>query len=143
MKEGFLVKKRIICLILCMLFSFCAFSALASDNIVFEMKDDVLYIRGEGVLDYIPADKYEEYSNMLACAREIVVEEGITEINGTFSNYTMLKKITLPVSLKKIGIYTFRGCIGLKTVFIPDNGMIIEGGAFERCTSLEKIYIPQ
>ena len=100
MKEGFLVKKRIICLILCMLFSFCAFSALASDNIVFEMKDDVLYIRGEGVLDYIPADKYEEYSNMLACAREIVVEEGITEINGTFSNYTpLLPRLPLPISI--------------------------------------------
>ena len=73
----------------------------------------------------------------------MIFEDGITEIGEIFTNQTTLEKVTLPNTLKSLGIYTFRGCTNLKEVVFPDTEFEILGGAFERCVNLKEVYIPE
>lgn len=101
---------------------------------------------------------------------ELVIPEGVKEIcsgpNTTYK-YSLrnLKKISLPKSLKIIGINTFsntklneiqipdsvqeiqassfEGCSMLKEIILPDSIKSIGDAAFKDCSSLEKIVIPE
>ncbi|MBR2546595.1 MAG: leucine-rich repeat domain-containing protein [Eubacterium sp.] len=79
--------------------------------------------------------------------REVVVEEGVTSIGNNFFNIlnedNMLKKVTLPESLRSIGAYAFNNSEYLDTVNIPGSVGYIGDGAFYCCSSLEEITIPE
>ena len=59
----------------------------------------------------------------------------------TFKNCVNLKEITLPESLTIIAYDAFFGCSSLTKVVIPDNVTEIEKTAFENCTSLTEATI--
>lgn len=74
--------------------------------------------------------------------KEIIIPEGVEEINYAFVSYFALEKVTLPESLKKISWSSFRGCSALKEINLPEGLEIIDYDAFSYCKSLESIKIP-
>ena len=60
------------------------------------------------------------------------------DMTGVFEECSSLESIELPASLTKIAASTFRES-GLRSVVIPGSVEVIEGSAFEGCTSLESV----
>ncbi len=75
---------------------------------------------------------------------DVVVENGITEINYSFSNHGFMniKTIEIPNSVTTIGGYAFHGCSGLTSVTIPESVTSIGASAFASCSSLSSVIIP-
>ena len=66
----------------------------------------------------------------------------VTQIkDGAFKNFTGLKSIVIPGSVKSI-VGVFEGCTGLETVVIAEQGLENMSRAFDRCSSLKTINIP-
>ena len=75
--------------------------------------------------------------------KEIIVGEGITELGyRTFMEMSMAHTIKLPTTLTAIGLSAFENCSSLKTVNIP-NGVTSLYQVFGNCTSLESVVIPE
>ena len=72
-------------------------------------------------------------------AETVIVEEGITYIpDFFFSRYYALKSVQLPDTLKTIGDSAFNSCTSLESVVIPDSvTAIYYGSVFVGCTSLK------
>mgnify|MGYP005779350855 FL=1 len=74
--------------------------------------------------------------------KEIIIPEGVEEINYAFVSYFALEKVTLPESLKKISWSCFRGCSALKEINLPEGLEVIDYDAFSYCKALEAVKIP-
>lgn len=74
--------------------------------------------------------------------KEIVIPEGVVEIDYAFAGYSALEKVTLPQSLKSIGLGCFTGCSSLKEINLPNGLESIGYEAFSYCKSLERMVIP-
>lgn len=72
---------------------------------------------------------------------DIVIPEGVTEMERTFYGYKKLSNITLPSTLKTLGDQTFANCIALKSVAVPASVESL-GSAFFGCEGLETVNIP-
>lgn len=74
----------------------------------------------------------------------INVEEGITSIgNDSFNEFTNLKSVSLPASLRKIGDSAFMRCPLLSNIDLPGGLTGIGISAFDQCTSLQTISLPE
>ena len=75
--------------------------------------------------------------------KEIVIEEGVTEIPRYFFGDCVgsLTTLSLPQSLETIGVGAFKGCASLASLDLPEGVATIEGRAFEGCTSLKSLVI--
>ena len=71
------------------------------------------------------------------------LSEGIEIIEkGTFKDLKNLKRITLPSTLKAIGVGAFEGCSSLEEVIIPEGTTLIGDWAFYRCKNLKRVTLP-
>lgn len=69
--------------------------------------------------------------------------EPVVSLRGnTFSNMPILKKVTLPDTIKEIRGQAFKNNRLLKEVNIPSNLKYLGGGAFYNCTSIKEINLP-
>lgn len=69
--------------------------------------------------------------------------EPVVSLRGnTFSNMPILKKVTLPDTIKEIRGQAFKNNRLLKEVNIPSNLEYLGGGAFYNCTSIKEINLP-
>lgn len=73
--------------------------------------------------------------------KSVVVPDGITVLNGTFTNCDLVTAI-LPESLTVIGPSTFFSCIYLKKINLPESLTVIGDRAFSYCKKLTEINIP-
>ena len=64
------------------------------------------------------------------------------DVYGAFYDCDSLTKVTIPNSVKSIGMCAFRFCDSLKTIIIGNSVTIIGNMAFDSCTSLTSITIP-
>ncbi len=72
----------------------------------------------------------------------VTFAEGLTELPlKAFYNNTTLKKIVLPQTLVTIGNQAFEGCTGLTELVIPDSVKEIGYAAFKNATNLEKVVL--
>ncbi|MBP5366119.1 MAG: leucine-rich repeat domain-containing protein [Bacteroidales bacterium] len=79
----------------------------------------------------------------LGSEAEVTIPDGTETIKGAFENNSSLTSVTIPASVKEIGMDAFRMCVNLTTVNIPATGVTtIRTGAFAVCSSLESIDIP-
>lgn len=122
--------------------------------------DCVLTIDGIGVMN---PDKDRAFGNQLACAKVIVVGEGITRICGLvggdveyvklpstleiiddecFKGCSKLKAVNMPPSVRRLGKEAFSGCEQLMSMVLPASIEHIESGAFKGCKSLRAITLP-
>ena len=73
----------------------------------------------------------------------VFIEDGFTYIDAsTFQNFTALKDVRLPATLKKVGSTAFNGCGSLESVVIPEGVREIEYGAFNGCSSMKYVVLP-
>ena len=73
---------------------------------------------------------------------KIELEEGMTVIPNYLCAKTPITEITIPSSVKEIGLWAFSGCTSLSTV---DLGSVekLSDRSFEDCTALTSIKIPK
>lgn len=147
------MKKRISIITLCigMLISCFQLSIYAKeeikgvyDGIHWEIEDNQLTLSGEGTYGSIfegedgynfkklPWNAYEY--------EKVVVEEGITGLQGAFGYAKKLTEVSLPSTIKSL-VATFWGCSNLKSVTIPE-GVVSLYDCFAYCTSLEEVNVP-
>lgn len=62
---------------------------------------------------------------------------------GAFYGCSSLKQIEIPFGITYIGAQAFEQCTELEKITIPDTVTSIEFGAFSMCKSLTHIYLPQ
>ena len=74
--------------------------------------------------------------------RRIVIPSTITTIDEeAFRDCTSLCEVVISEGVRSIGFRAFGDCINLCEIVIPE-GINIDGGAFERCSSLEIVHLP-
>lgn len=73
---------------------------------------------------------------------EIIIPEGVESLNGSFSEFSALKKATLPSTLIRISDYSFYQCGALSEISLPDGLLSVGDRAFCKCTSLQSITVP-
>ncbi len=122
-------------------------SARALETIAIKGADGQMLHDEEGVVHLPSATTTIPSNSFEYCAlKKIVLHEGITTV-GHYGFYgaEQLAEITLPVSLETIEDGAFANCYALKTVNFAKNGKLsfIDGNAFQYCTSLQKIEIPE
>ncbi len=72
--------------------------------------------------------------------KEVNIAEGIcTLFDETFESFRFLKKITLPKTMRIIGVRTFKDCESLEEINIPNGVYGIGKEAFFGCEKLQKI----
>ena len=77
-----------------------------------------------------------------AWREEFVVREGTEEIGDfALAEFSKMKKVVFPQSLKKIGHRALDGCSALKEIHLPRYLRTIDYRAFDECTSLRKIIV--
>ena len=120
-----------------------------TSDLYYSFEDGVLSIYGSGK---VPANLSATWTNSKTVefnpseVTEIIIEEGITGINNRLTRmFKNAISVTLPSSLESIGENNFSNFTKLETVTIPDNSKLkyIYTRAFERCTSLKSINLPQ
>ena len=120
-----------------------------TSDLYYSFEDGVLSIYGSGK---VPANLSATWTNSKTVefnpneVTEIIIEEGITGINDRLTrSFKNAISVTLPNSLEYIGEKNFCCFTKLETVTIPDNSKLkyIYTRAFERCTSLKSINLPQ
>lgn len=72
---------------------------------------------------------------------DLVIPEGVTEIDETISVCKYIETVKLPSSLERIGEKTFSDCMSLKSIDIPSSVSLIESDAFEFCYDLTTVII--
>lgn len=76
-------------------------------------------------------DEFEKFTSVTMLSSTISNKK-----TGAFPDCTLLRKITLPDTIRTIGNYTFSGCSSLTEISLPKNIIEIRGNAFYNCTSL-------
>ena len=83
-------------------------------------------------IGYIPKD----------ALKTVVITSGENIESRAFSDFALLKSVTIPDSIMVIMDYAFENCTSLTDIAIPDSVMSIGYRAFENCKSLGSIMIP-
>lgn len=73
----------------------------------------------------------------------IALPNGIEKIPDSMLCGTKIKSITIPASVKKIGVQAFAGCSQLESVNLSYGVESIDAMAFDTCTALKSINIPK
>lgn len=71
-----------------------------------------------------------------------VTQLGESTFDNDYSDYSFIKSIVIPDTVKYIGEYAFYYCSELESVTIPSSVVWIDYSAFCGCSSLESIEIP-
>lgn len=75
--------------------------------------------------------------------KKIVIGKGITRVGDmNFSYCKNLVSVTLPNTLKNIGVGAFAHCTNITSIVLPDTVTGIEDSAFSGCSKLADITIP-
>ena len=105
------------------------------------------YAETSGSLTYEKYDDHVEITGSDYTATSIEIPSSIdglpvTAIGAYAFNGSSLTSVTIPDSVKTIGMYAFAISTDLKSVTIPDSVEYIEFQAFETCTSLSEVNLP-
>lgn len=77
---------------------------------------------GNWFVNNIRISSGESTANYIFLIRNVTLPEGVTRIgNGAFSNCIYIEKMIIPESVISIGDYAFVGCECLKNITIPDS----------------------
>ncbi len=96
--------------------------------------------------EYVIGNKQCTITKYIGFAESIKVPSQIvglpvTEVGG-FGGNTVVKRISLPNTVKTISLGAFNGCSSLEEVIIPDSVTEIKTAAFRDCVSLTSLTLP-
>ena len=75
--------------------------------------------------------------------KDLTIPDNVTKIGAyAFSGCSSLTSVTIPGGVTSIGGSAFLGCSSLTSVTIPSGVKTIETGTFRNCTSLTSVTIP-
>ena len=108
--------------------------------------DGVLTITGNGSMPDKPDhyhDGVEWWSGYEDYITSLIIEEGVTSVsNLAFYGCKLIKDVSLPSTLLKIGESAFSSCQSLKSIVIPEGVTDIGREAFGYCTQLKDVVLP-
>ncbi len=124
--------------------------SIAGDNPSFTTAEGILYSKDKSTLVAYPDGKFagtviiaDHVKSIgprvffsVSSLKEIDFPSGLTNIGDQAFYDTGLTSVTIPATVKTIGLRAFAECTSLKTVSLPGTLTIIEAGTFEDCTSL-------
>lgn len=118
------------------------------ENLTCTLDDNgVLTIRGTGTMYPFSADgsvllPWVNYGRRQDI-RTLVLEDGVTNISSyAFENCDSLTSVSIPDSVRIIGVRAFANSDGLQTITIPAGVEEIHDGAFKLCKALKTITLP-
>lgn len=116
---------------------------LCGENIMWQVdKSGTMTLTGSGAMyDYkSPFDR--PYHEQMYSVKKVVVGNGITYLGwNAFSDADVLRSVSLPDTLKTIGMEAFSNC-PLKQITIPDSVIEIKQWAFKSCSDFTSFTIP-
>ncbi|MBQ1821157.1 MAG: leucine-rich repeat protein [Clostridia bacterium] len=118
-----------------------AVSFTLNDNITAVLQDGVMTVSGEGETGWISNGNQVPWYGVRDQIREVVIEEGITEISKLFWDCTNLETVTFPEGLSSL-YGTFCGCTALKSIELPASLTRIGEGTFADCSALSSVIAP-
>ena len=81
-------------------------------------------------------------SKYIGSGSQAEVPHGITEIaDNAFHSASMLTRIILPSTLKKIGANAFSGCVSMQYIELPDSVEDVKSRAFENCFEIRTVRL--
>ena len=142
--------KKLLCVVLSGIMALSTFavavpitaSAAESQEIVSATYGDFEY---DSVDDYCTIIKYNGSAANVTIPSEIDGYKVLSIWQGAFYNCTSMESVTIPNSIKYIGVGAFSACTSLKNIDIRTSGnniIRICDSAFNGCTSLKSIVIP-
>ena len=103
----------------------------------------LLTVSGTGVLDDSPFDGDHTFRSGDFAIRDLVIEEGVTEITyDSFFQCGAMRSVSLPSTLRKMGISAFSGCESLTELVIPYGVTRLDEYVFTGCRALTSVTIP-
>ena len=118
-------------------------SGKCGDNVWWKLdKEGVLTVGGKGKMDGYTNVRLIPWYMSSSWIKEIIVEEGITQVTSGFSCCDNVLSVTLPSTVTRITAGAFCGCEQLRYVVIPEGVTEIENGTFENCYSLQDVVLP-
>ncbi len=105
------------------------------------------YYITNGILHYEKCGLYNDTGNSFELAddqQELVIPEGVTWLaHGCFRNNGSIRRFVFPKSLEIIDGWAFQNCTALEEIVIPDSVSVADArGMFSYCTALKKVVLP-
>ena len=115
----------------------------ADASIRWEVNGDKLTISGKGDLKAIRTWADVPWKAQLTELKTVEVAAGVTSLpDYAFYDCENLTKVSLPKSLKSIGVQAFENCVSLETVKLPSGVTQIGRDTFKNCTALRTVVLP-
>ena len=131
----------IICTLTASVYLLCVGASAVSgsnEGCSWSLDGSVLTVKGNGTVSFGTDTSWR------GRVEKLVIEEGPMAIGeDAFRDFTNLKEVVLPSSVKTIGMSAFRGCESLSSVNIPEGVVLIDLYAFNDCEKLLGISIPK
>ena len=118
---------------------------MCGDHLFWTLQDSVLTISGTGAMyNFTATDSVPWiplHANEIA---HVVIQDGVTDIGPhAFSQCSNLRFVSIPQTVKAIGLEAFFFCRKLSSVNLPDSLTTIGDYAFADCSGLTSVAIPQ
>ena len=111
-------------------------------NLTWQFQNQTLTISGSGAMydynDNSPAP-WKQYNDQI---RNIVLPNGLTHIGEEAFALTAVESLTIPNTVKSIGVYAMYGCENLTALQLSSQINIIDESVFENCTALTTLNLP-
>lgn len=112
-----------------------------STQVTWNVDGTTLIIDGTGIMADCTEDEVQPWVGFKDVIESVEIKSGVTSVGDrAFENYTNIKSISLPDSIKSIGEYAFAGT-AIETITIPEDVYVIEAGAFQNCYSMYEVKI--
>lgn len=115
-------------------------SGTCGDNLIWEINEDVLTIKGEGYMYDYTSNMYDNPSPWYASRttiKRVVIDNGVQSVgNYAFCGCTFLNKVEIASGVKAIGNYAFNDCSQLCEITIPKSVTKMGFNVFSHCSRL-------
>jgi len=112
---------------------------LGNSNVYYELNDDgTLRLYGSGATPNYSGTNQSPFAEDYYI-QTIVVDEGVTKLGDYIFERCDVTQVSLPTSLRELGMFVFGGCESLQEIELPKRTTTFGIGVFYHCQSLKKI----